>query len=107
MLIHEGICSTHGRSLPIRLSITRAGAQNSMALADNTCFRQFAFFVPTIDTEAVTMFKFAIQTVKVCVYTPAKFDLCSSFASIRTSGRFLMVTDNRWLTLLQHDACSE
>ena len=101
MLIHEGVCSTHGRSLPIRLSITRAGVRNSMALADNTYFRHFAFFVSTIDTEAITMFKFAIQTVEVCVYTPAKFDLCSSFTSIHTSGRFLMVADNRWLALLR------
>ena len=45
------------------------------------------FFVSTVDNEAVTSCKFAMQAEEVCVYTSVKFDLCSAFASVRASGR--------------------
>ena len=99
MLMDEGVCSTHRQSRPFRLSVARAAVQKSMPFADNKFFRQLAFFVSTEDKEAVTSCRFAMQAVEVCVYTSVKFDLCSLFASVRTSGRLLMVAEHRWLTL--------
>ena len=83
----EGVCSTDLQSRPIRLSVTRTGVRNSITFAEHQCFRLPTFFVYTMDKEAVTSFKFAMQAEEECVYTWVKFDLCSVFASVRASVR--------------------
>ena len=84
---NKGVCSTDLPSRPIRLSVTRTGVRKSITFANNKCFRLPTFFVYTVDKEAVTSCKFAMQAEEVCVYTSVKFDLCSVFASVRASVR--------------------
>ena len=68
-------------------SVTRTGARQQITFAEHQCFRLPTFFVSTVDKEAVTSCKFAMQAEEVCVYTSVKFDQCSAFASVRASGR--------------------
>ena len=53
----------------------------------NKVFRLPTFFVSTVDKEAVTSCKFAMQAEEVCVYTSVKFAQCSVFASLHMSVR--------------------
>ena len=87
MLMDEGVCSTDLQSRPIRLSVTRTGVRKLIYFADNRVFRLPTFFVSTVDKEAVTSCKFAMQAEEVCVYMLVKFDQCSIFASLRMSVR--------------------
>ena len=66
-LMDEGVCSTDLQSRPIRLSVTRTCVRKSITLADNKCFLLPTFFVYTVDKEAVTSCKFAMQAADVCV----------------------------------------
>ena len=83
----EGVCSADLQSRPIRLSVTRAGVRKLISFADNKVFRLPTFFVSTVNKEAVTSCKTAMQAEEVCVYMSVKFDLCSAFASLRSSVR--------------------
>ena len=62
-------------------------SKKMITFADNQCFRLPTFFVSTVDKEAVTRCKFAMQAEEVFIYTSIKFDLCSLFASVRASVR--------------------
>ena len=58
------------------------------------CFRLPTFFVYTVDKEAVTSCKFAMQAEEVCFYTSVKFDLCSHIFLLpsRLEGSFLILS---------------
>ena len=85
----EGVCSADLQSRPIRLSVTRAGVRKLISFADNKVFRLPTFFVSTVNKEAVTSCKTAMQTEEVSLRR-------SSLICVAHLQVYVRVSDYRW-----------